>query len=162
MAAPGAKCSTSVAAIHVEPGMKPLLIVCTSCGASVISTSKRPDVASGAISFESVTRKRSGDLGPWFCAAVGNKRRSTQRAEQTKLARHMRITALSRGFFLARFFVSSAVEYLSQSTDMPSPCCLKTPGCSSPSRKYIRCTRMKTLSASGIGSIGQTISSTMR
>src|SRR5216117_146963 len=87
MAAPGAKCSTSVAAIHVEPGMKPLLIVCTSCGASVISTSKRPDVASGAISFESVTRKRSGDLGPWFCAAVGNERKSAQRAEQTKLAR---------------------------------------------------------------------------
>jgi len=88
MAAPGAKCSISVAAIQVEPGMNPLRMVCTSCGASVISTSKRPDVALGAICSESVTRKRSGDLGFRLCGAAGDEsRRSAQRAEQTKLPR---------------------------------------------------------------------------
>ena len=50
--APGAKCSTSVAATQVEPGMRPISIVCISCGAPVINSSKRPDAPFGASPFE--------------------------------------------------------------------------------------------------------------
>jgi len=65
----------------------------------------------------------------------------------------MPITPFSDGW-CPRALVSSGVEYLSQSTDMPPAWSRNAPGKASPLGAHLRWMRMKTLAALGMSSLG--------